>query len=903
MTNTSLLLFSATEKDKSLLLYYDFNKLENGRTEDQSGNNRYGLTENVKLASGIGSPSLFFNGADSKVECANSDKLFLNKPGTMMFWIYPEYPIKGGVLSFGSSIKTKMVFRGDTNKKLLIILSNKTRRLNLYWGILALNIWQHIAVTFDGKEIVLYENGIPLQKITSNICPDTGDMQLTLGHSPVLSYYFRGRLDELKIYSRALSGKEIDQEYRRGAEELNISHKKGGNELSSSKSGDKELNLRMIEPFYRNNIYATEKIKNIKFKVFFDENISKKLSLDVSLKLNSKVLNSKKIKEVKNGQEISFPIDNLQTGNYCLLLEADVNGKKLKHKTEIKKLPLWPSEVRINDKLQVLVNGKPFVPVGWRWKHREKNGFFRHKELLNNINMVFHPLYYSTFSEIKNFLDVCEEYNLKAIISPYIMNTMMMRKLVKGSKKPPSSLILKQELKKLEDVVKMLNKHPALLAWYVADEPKAHRVKPYFLKRIYKTIRKADPFHPCIVANTHISGVKEFIDCADIMMPDKYLNFQTDGVPQMLPKKIFDILNAAKGKRPVWIITQAFNWTDLIGSQNNPRSRGPNYVEFRNNVFLAVTAHASGFVWVDAKRAYTTPAVRYGYSYLSKELQILRNAIVAPVASNEIQIRPDGIPISTVLKKTGNKFYYFAVNYSNTNQNVHFVFPNHKNTKLLVVSEGRITGTNTLGALSEHFLPNQTHIYTNDINPELLSLLSVDEIEGKIARKQRENIQQGNVLTGKPGVTLSLVVTNDKFTQQCLKKEESRTTNLMLKILTDNDTINVDSPKCLLTHNQWMQMIFASPEIVNRIEITTAPQQTIKKGVVEVLKGKEWVKVGAIENNSSKKISIKTDSISISGIKINVKEAGSAKGVLILGIGAFNDSKKVSIQGEGDTKL
>jgi hypothetical protein len=78
----------------------------------------------------------------------------------------------------------------------------------------SLNEWTHLAITFDGKFKRLYVNGaqIASQAEADALVYDPADVPVTIGSDWAFgqsSSHFQGRIDELSVYNRALTGEEI----------------------------------------------------------------------------------------------------------------------------------------------------------------------------------------------------------------------------------------------------------------------------------------------------------------------------------------------------------------------------------------------------------------------------------------------------------------------------------------------------------------------------------------------------------------------------------------------------------------------------------------------------------------------------------------------------------------------
>jgi hypothetical protein len=79
-------------------------------------------------------------------------------------------------------------------------------------------MWHHVALTFNGSILALYLDGVQAVNTSSAALPDdTGNQSVSVGvNSHKLDDFFTGSLDELRIFNRELTTKEIEQEYTRG---------------------------------------------------------------------------------------------------------------------------------------------------------------------------------------------------------------------------------------------------------------------------------------------------------------------------------------------------------------------------------------------------------------------------------------------------------------------------------------------------------------------------------------------------------------------------------------------------------------------------------------------------------------------------------------------------------------
>jgi hypothetical protein len=77
-------------------------------------------------------------------------------------------------------------------------------------GSLVLNSWAHVAATYDGSMLRVYLNGteVASQPRTGAIDTSTGPLRIG-GNSIWPGEFFNGLVDDVRVYSRALTAEEI----------------------------------------------------------------------------------------------------------------------------------------------------------------------------------------------------------------------------------------------------------------------------------------------------------------------------------------------------------------------------------------------------------------------------------------------------------------------------------------------------------------------------------------------------------------------------------------------------------------------------------------------------------------------------------------------------------------------
>ena len=202
---------------ESLIAHWTFDEGAGETAYDLAGDN-HGTIYGAEWTNGQMDSALSFDGIDDYVATA----LNIDQTGsidiTMVAWAYPTAarPYRQQVISTDnggfdwSLLKrygTWRVFTGDRcwNSG----FSADTDR------------WQHVAAVFRaGEDVVFYKNGVSRSRGSA---PDTDikDNPVAIGDNPGWwSEYFEGRIDEVRIYDRALSAEEIEQLYQDGLPEL-----------------------------------------------------------------------------------------------------------------------------------------------------------------------------------------------------------------------------------------------------------------------------------------------------------------------------------------------------------------------------------------------------------------------------------------------------------------------------------------------------------------------------------------------------------------------------------------------------------------------------------------------------------------------------------------------------------
>ncbi|HEU0274611.1 MAG TPA: LamG domain-containing protein [Candidatus Udaeobacter sp.] len=83
-------------------------------------------------------------------------------------------------------------------------------------GSLAANTWTHLAGTYDGTTLRFYVNGVQVSSRAQTGAISISTNALQIGGDSIYGQYFSGIIDDVRVYSRALSATEIQHDMNTG---------------------------------------------------------------------------------------------------------------------------------------------------------------------------------------------------------------------------------------------------------------------------------------------------------------------------------------------------------------------------------------------------------------------------------------------------------------------------------------------------------------------------------------------------------------------------------------------------------------------------------------------------------------------------------------------------------------
>ena len=161
---------------------------------------------------------LAFDGTDDQIKIVDHSSWYVTDSITMEAWIKPgaisTSTAQDRVVSKGVDCEIT-ISKGDTgcsfgtkgDVQWRATIGGKNVRI--CGGSLSSDVWHHVAGTFNGGMLALYVDGVLAATASKGGSIATNSNNLVIGNHPTLPRPYDGSIDEVRIWSRALSQQEI----------------------------------------------------------------------------------------------------------------------------------------------------------------------------------------------------------------------------------------------------------------------------------------------------------------------------------------------------------------------------------------------------------------------------------------------------------------------------------------------------------------------------------------------------------------------------------------------------------------------------------------------------------------------------------------------------------------------
>jgi PKD repeat protein len=203
-----------TSVSQGLVAAYGFEEISDVTVADASGKANHGtIKEAVSIPNGHSGRALQFDGENDWVTVNNSASLDLSTGMTLEAWVYPTALTDGGktvVMKENSETEVYSLYASEDVNQPISYVNDGNYRSVSDLNPLQLNQWTHIVTTYDGLYQRLYIGGkeVAKSKINGQIQQSTG--ALHIGGNSLWGEFFKGYIDEVRIYNRALTVDEVN---------------------------------------------------------------------------------------------------------------------------------------------------------------------------------------------------------------------------------------------------------------------------------------------------------------------------------------------------------------------------------------------------------------------------------------------------------------------------------------------------------------------------------------------------------------------------------------------------------------------------------------------------------------------------------------------------------------------
>lgn len=365
-----------------------------------------------------------------------------------------------------------------------------------------------------------------------------------------------------------------------------------------------------------------------------------------------------------------------------------------------------PNEVK-TDRLTggLIVNRLPFFAFGF-YCYSPVFTTLPEEEVVKGFNLIspYQKIVAETLNERKAYMDRCAELGMK------VHYNLLSVSGGGGVGSKIEGLSDEEKRERLVAEIKIFKDHPALLGWYISDEPNGNKITPEMLEEIYRTVKANDPWHPvAIVFMAPFLASRRYSNALDIVMADPY---PLPDHPVTMPGDVAAQLRTEfKGKRPIWIVPQAFGGGELW-------SREPTIQEIRSMTWQSIINGATGIQYF----------VRQGLNYFPKSAAMWgecgRMAVEVAELTPWLLSEEESLPVSSssgnviVTSRLHNRqLIIMAVNKSNEPVSTSFRIGGGINGKARVLFENRIVSVNS-GMIYDQLSSLGSQVYLINLNPE-----------------------------------------------------------------------------------------------------------------------------------------------------------------------------------------
>ncbi len=518
------------------------------------------------------------------------------------------------------------------------------------------------------------------------------------------------------------------------------------------------IEVHLVEPAYRDSLFSTQTNAVIRVSVRSAQAAEAAKAIPVVATLTStgddeELREAKAVLDAGEEKEIVIPAARLAPGEYKLSVGVVDHAGKTSNVFE-RKVTQWPPakgrEVWLDADGNLRVNGELYFAHGF-FSMRPKHFPVSAPAGINSgIAWFMRSLLSESDQAVKEYLDAAHANGVSILGYPYPMELKFILQPLPGRNK-----LTDKEREMLGRVIRKWKDHPAIIGWYLFDEPdlKNKFKTPRLTRDVYELVRAEDPYHPCVTVVLDARVMKDYKVGGDIVGGDPYPSFLPEGCrrPTRIRNELRELAHAGK---PMWTLLQAYSQATIYGPDHPTwgNDRAPSYSDVRMQAYQALVNDSRGIYWYafeTGKRLagehakgtwggggsclfYEYEELSHGVYYgLAPEMQRMGKLLLAAKRGPMLNVAA-AADVEACLFERPEGQIVVGLNMTNEPQKgVRVSLPKAEGTAWHVVMEGRQV-TEREGALVDDFQPYTVHVYSTAVLDQGLPTM------GEIAQKFKE---------------------------------------------------------------------------------------------------------------------------------------------------------------------
>ena len=468
----------------------------------------------------------------------------------------------------------------------------------------------------------------------------------------------------------------------------------------AEKNQAEKYNIHIDQPCYRNMIFSSMAISEIKGKVQTDSSIR---NVKIVLKRDNEILYSGDLQNQEKSVSFSIPAQTLAAGKYQF--EAVLygsNGIAATLCTEIMKLPPAAMEVVQGSDRNFYINGKAFFPIAF-WeivsagKNETRTLYYAARQGVNLYRM-----HASDETSVLAILNTADKNGLKVVLTAGFAENMEGEHLQMWKHRIANVLTRK------------VTEHPALFGYFLVDEPSWLGLPLKNLIVSYQALKELDPYHPVWInaaPRGSLDEHREYSKAADVYGIDIYPVPYPSGHSALEDKSLTSVgkyaqfvYEATDAGKAVWMALQGFSWREMDGKAIG--TGYPTYIESRFMAYDALLNNANSIGYWGTQYILTPDFYDILFKVTREISDVSGLLVYGKIVAGAMA---DNNAISCREFDVNGKKYLIALNTS-TKQLPAKINGTFTSPELLVFKENRTVAVRD-GKFTDNFKPFEVHVY------------------------------------------------------------------------------------------------------------------------------------------------------------------------------------------------